>query len=156
MKAKLFGITTNKMKKALEIIAEVLLWVWQAPQNIVGLVFGAFIKDQHEVHTSSRGTMIVFVPDDIRVARSNYMQGGISLGMYVYIRTSSVENIRHELGHCVQSRYLGPLYLLVVGIASLAHAIWWTPENGKYEDFFTERWAERLGERFVTNHVNIK
>ena len=139
-----------------EIIREFLLWIWQAPQNIVGLVFGAFIKDQHEVHTSSRGTMIVFVPDDIRVARSNYMQGGISLGMYVYIRTSSVENIRHELGHCVQSRYLGPLYLLVVGIASLAHAIWWTPENGKYEDFFTERWAERLGERFVTNHVNIK
>lgn len=156
MRIALFGIITSKMKKALEIIWQVLLWVWQAPQNIVGLVFGAFIKDQHEVHMASRGNMAVFVPDDFRVVRSNYMQGGISLGMYVYIRTSSIENIRHELGHCVQSRYLGPLYLLVVGLASLAHAIWWTPEKGKYEDFFTERWAERLGERFMAYKVNIK
>lgn len=61
----------------------------------------------------------------------------------------------HEYGHTVQSLILGPLYLPIIGIPS---AIWLnTPRfsqrrrdaQSSYYAFFTERWANRLGERFL-------
>lgn len=61
----------------------------------------------------------------------------------------------HEYGHAVQSLLLGPLYLPVVGLPS---ALWGTlpclrrkrlRENRSYYSFYTERWANRLGERVL-------
>ena len=59
----------------------------------------------------------------------------------------------HEYGHTIQSLMLGPLYLVVIGLPS---ALWLnTPsfarkrrrEHASYYAFYTERWANRLGER---------
>ena len=59
----------------------------------------------------------------------------------------------HEYGHTVQSLILGPLYLIVMGIPS---TLWgFSPFAAKkrrekrisYFDFFTESWANSLGER---------
>ena len=54
--------------------------------------------------------------------------------------------VRHEYGHCRQSRILGPFYLLVIGLPSLLWALWWTPGRSVgYYSFYTERLADRLG-----------
>lgn len=51
------------------------------------------------------------------------MQGGISLGKYIIVsQWATQKTIMHEYGHCLQSKILGPLYLLVVGLPSILHA----------------------------------
>ena len=91
----------------------ILLWIWQLPQNLLGLAFMLFLRP-----LSSRDE----------------------------------KTIRHEgIGHPRQSRMLGPLYLLVIGLPSLLHAAFngvlnccdRHPEG--YYHFYTEKWADRLG-----------
>ena len=64
----------------------------------------------------------------------------------------------HEYGHTVQSLLLGPLYLIVIGIPSV---LWGFLGSKKRRDdqipygaFFTERWANSLGE-WVTGNQSI-
>ena len=62
------------------------------------------------------------------------------------------ETIVHEYGHTIQSLFLGPLYLFVVGIPSLiwANIPYFVKKrrNGTpYSAFWTEKSANRLGER---------
>lgn len=140
------------MKKFLNIIKEVALWIWQLPQNIVGLIT-LLIMGHEKAITAKNGNKVYF---------SNRMSGGISLGKYsiiskYYIRSHMTDKAildldvtRHEaLGHGTQSRYLGPLYLPVVGLQSIIWAglygvvIPYT-KNGYYK-FWTESWADKLG-----------
>lgn len=54
------------------------------------------------------------------------------------------KTVRHEaVGHVAQSRMLGWLYLVVIGLPSL---IWAAvcQERKKYYNFYTEKWADRL------------
>ena len=74
--------------------------------------------------------------------------GGISLGPWVFVhRSADGDLIRHEMGHSVQSRLLGPLYLVLIGLPSLlwalVHPKLWP--RVPYDWFYTERWATRLG-----------
>ena len=129
---------------------KILLWVWQAPQNIAGLVFYEICKRRSQVHSAVRldGKIIVWV----------YMNIGVSLGNYVFINRSNTmldNTTKHELGHCKQSILLGPLYLLIVGIPSAFfnnlwdrafHKSWSSLERHKwYYARFPEAWADRLG-----------
>jgi hypothetical protein len=59
-------------------LTAVLLQVWQLPQNLVGLVFGWFLKGKRR-HCNLPG-----IPDDIRIVSAANMYGGISLGNFVY------------------------------------------------------------------------
>ena len=129
------------MRRALTVLTAVLLQVWQLPQNLVGLVFGWFLKGKRR-HGNLPG-----LPEDIRLVTAFNMYGGISLGNFVYCRAPVYDRmVRHEYGHCRQSRILGPFYLLVIGLPSLLWALWWTPGRSVgYYSFFTERWADRLG-----------
>ena len=115
------------MRRALTLLAAVLLQVWQLPQNLAGLVFGWFLRGKR------RYCNFPGIPESIHVMGADNMHGGISLGNFEY-------------GHCRQSRILGPFYLLVIGIPSLLWALWWHPGRSVgYYSFFTERWADRLG-----------
>ena len=56
---------------------------------------------------------------------------------------------KHELGHTIQSKYLGPLYLLVIGIPSiiwvcLRRMIPILRKRYDYYDVFPENWANKL------------
>ena len=59
--------------------------------------------------------------------------------------------LSHEYGHCLQSVMLGPLYLVVVGLPSFvwANVIYHRIEGVKYTWFYTESWANYLGEKFT-------
>ena len=128
-------------------IWEVLLYCWQLPQNLLGLLLLAiygrvvpinFRGDGWRSHLPS--SMLYFIDG---------FPGGISLGRYILVSGRSFTDSKvwyHERGHSIQSMILGPLYLFVVGLPSLLWADWWNPgRNVSYYWFYTERWADKLG-----------
>ena len=114
---------------------ELILWfLWQLPQNLVALVMMPFIGKMKLVRFENYTW--VFVCDR--------MSGGISLGNFVFISPDSNKEttIRHELGHCVQSKRLGWGYLFIIGLPSLLWAAFGSQDKCYY-DFFTERRANK-------------
>lgn len=137
-------------KTFLDWILYILLYLWQLPQNIVGLVFLLYFKIFH-------GATLIDQTKWSAAYSSKGMAGGISLGAYCFLSESQArrkENIAHELlGHTPQSRLLGPLYLIVIGIPSLLNA---TFDFTKcYFDFFTERSANRNAGLGVDEFCNL-
>ena len=129
----------------------ILLYIWQLIQNIVGLLVINYYKPQR-VHTLDNGVKIYY---------SHKMTGGISLGNYCLVNTGHYrkdineslkrDTVRHNaIGHTKQSRLLGPLYLIVIGIPSLiwngiygSDSVIKPTKNGYYR-FYTENWADSL------------
>lgn len=116
---------------------KLLLYIWQLPQNIIGLIMIIFIKGE-----------VRHVFNDIIYYYYDPFPGGISLGNYLILGNKHDQTIRHEFGHAKQSRMLGPLYLIVIGLPSLIWAWlygWIIPKtkNGYYK-FYTEKWADKL------------
>ena len=113
----------------------IILLFWECLQNLLGRflvwyydakLFGAWI--------------------DADIYLSNKFEGGISLGRYIILREYLVDDVKHEYGHCQQSKLLGPLYLFIIGIPSLWHATFYRCDSTKsYFSFWTEKWADNLG-----------
>lgn len=121
------------MIKILNFMLWLLLWLWQLPQNLVGLILLPFL---HKVLYRKYKHERIYISTSIR--------GGISLGNYVIIRRPNEEIITHERGHCKQSRILGWFYLIVIGLPSLLHAALCSCSGQRYYYFYTERWANSL------------
>lgn len=113
---------------------EIVLFLWQLPQNILGLLFLLFIKGE-EKHTLN----------GISFYYSGTFNGGISLGRNIILGHKLERSVRHEYGHCIQSRMLGPLYLIVIGLPSVLHAWLCRCRNHSYYDIWCEKWADKLG-----------
>ena len=132
--------------------------IWELPQNILGALVKKVCKATPLSYYSNYKGANVY---------SWNLPGGISLGKYIFVpftfdgvgyvdiygrfrSAAYVENyIKHEYGHTIQSKYLGWFYLLVIGLPSL---IWsrcfveYRRETGtSYYDFYTEKWADKLG-----------
>lgn len=124
--------------KDMKTILKILLWLWQCPQNLLGLLFIMCLAPSKIVHRY----------DFLTVRQSRRMRGGISLGFYVFIQEGvSLFTIWHEQGHYRQSLLLGPLYLIVIGVPSILWAALhrYVAPCKSYYWFYTERWADRLG-----------
>ncbi len=63
-----------------------------------------------------------------------------------------------RFGHTIQSLILGPLYLIIIGIPSVLWGFFGAKKRKEkqipYGAFFTEEWANRLGE-WVTGEKSI-
>ena len=112
----------------------ILSYIWCLPQNLLGLLFLLFIKGE-ERHTLN-GISFYYCWG---------FCGGISVGKYIILGEKREKSVRHEYGHCIQSKKLGWLYLLIVGLPSLLHAAFCRCVNHSYYDFWCESWADRLG-----------
>lgn len=112
----------------------IALYLWEFPQNLLGLLFLLFIRGEEKHKLGGI---------DFYYAKN--FNGGISLGKHIILCGKWEKSVRHEYGHCIQSRMLGPLYLIVVGIPSLIHAGFCKCKGHSYFDFFTEKWADKLG-----------
>ena len=79
----------------------------------------------------------------------------ISLGNYILARDDMDISVRlHEKGHQIQSLYLGPLYLIVIGIPSILRMlikIIFHKDNAWYYSGYPENWADNLGNRWYKN-----
>ena len=95
---------------------EVLLYLHQLPQNLLGLLVIFFTK--------ARYNDIDYRKKDNHWISHKY-RFGVSLGKYIIFGGSvTLISLKHEQGHQKQSLYLGWLYLLVVGLPSIIRNIW--------------------------------
>lgn len=123
----------------MKTLFQILLYIWQLPQNTLGLILRAFWKLDNTV---------LYKDKTIRVCKG--FPGNISLGdtviVYKYPYNKATWNtIKHEWGHTRQSLYLGPLYLIVIGIPSFLWACTYKWLKKDYYWFYTESWANKLG-----------
>jgi hypothetical protein len=132
-----------------------LMWLWQAPQNILALILALMCKcNIYYKVIAFRGWSMGDQTTVIVCGSNSYT--ACSLGRYIFIFKTGVdystnysnEMWLHEKGHCKQSRRLGPLYLIVVGIPSLvlnllARVNKYVDKN--YYNLYPEKWADRLG-----------
>lgn len=119
---------------------DVLLYIWQLPQNIIGLLVILFTgakKDYRNLWISKK------------------FRFGVSLGNYIIFggEPNNID-VQHERGHQKQSLYLGWLYLIIIGLPSLigniydqvAHNDWdWDDSYFWYYKQPWEAWADKLG-----------
>ena len=121
-----------------------IIYIWQLPQNILGLLVIWFTKAVHYESTDTWET-------------ADY-SFGVSLGNYIIfgIKVCSVSetSLKHEQGHQKQSLYLGWLYLIVIGLPSalgniydrVFHRMWNYQSRIKwYYSQPWEKWADKLG-----------
>lgn len=128
-----------------------MILAWQLPQHILG----AIVKQVCEAKPiTTYKDAIVYSWD---------MPGGMSLGKYIFVpftaelltpagffvnKKYADQMIKHEYGHTKQSKILGWLYLLVIGLPSLIWAgcfVDYRAKSGKsYYSFYTEKWADKL------------
>lgn len=124
--------------KASKIVL-VLLIIWQLPQLFVGFILSQFFRDHSEVSYENFTAM---------KCRTE-LWFCFTLGWFIFAPQCVNDDImRHEVGHCIQSRYLGPLYLIVVGLTSVI--LFWLKKLLKkdsywYHNHFPENWANKLG-----------
>lgn len=131
------------MKKVLEVLLQIIMIIWQIPQIVIGLFLLLWYHKSLKLIRTYRF---------VRVYACN-MPGGISLGCFALINKYNCdeESIKHEgVGHTKQSRILGPLYLLVIGLPSILHAglnniIGCCKKHKEgYYHYWTEKWADKL------------
>ena len=145
---------------------KILKYIWQLPQHIVALILILYYRYKKYGCMKSPYQITLGKVTKINIYKA-YMRGpAISLGNYIITNPYDYQItdmlIRHEYGHQRQSLYLGPLYLLVIGIPSLVGNIWdanfhknWPPLKS-YKWYYNqpwEKWADKLGG--VNRCVNI-
>lgn len=131
------------MKKVVNAIAGFIWWVWQFPQNLIGWAMWEILFPSSHMTKTLKG---------VRIMYTYRMKGGVSLGKWVFVDGRYYGNaygskvIKHEYGHTVQSKILGWLYLIVIGLPSIIHAA--LHKSGDYYHFYTEKWANKLADKY--------
>ena len=137
---------------------------WGIIQTLLGFV--VFVVNIKQKHYFYKGAIVT----------ENNSPSSVSLGMFVFTTKTPMPDKRvenripdeelagrllvHEYGHTIQSLIFGPLYLVVMGIPS---TLWgFLPAYQKKRDcgvsyfsFFTERFANYLGEK-VTKEKSME
>ncbi len=126
------------------------LCLWEAPQNLLGASLYLAERLTGLAEASKREHGRLFVKSRV---------SAVSLGYFVFWTEGTTryfvhdESTRlHEYGHTFQSRWLGPLYLPLVGVPSVMrvlYALVYREATGRrwggYFDGYPERWADELG-----------
>ena len=127
------------MKDFLKTLWEIVLYIWQLPQNLVGL-FLLLIYGKEKIYHKLNGRTFYYTPE---------MPSGISLGNYIIMKREDWgEGMWHEYGHSIDSRRWGPLYLIVIGLPSLCGNIYdrIAHKNWKYSDscewYYNQPWEK--------------
>lgn len=86
---------------------------------------------------------------DSKISYIRWNNGAVSLGMFIFMFgeywIGDEETKAHEYGHSIQSKILGPLYLLVIGLPSIIWAAFiYRFTKKSYFWFYTEAWANKL------------
>ena len=136
------------MKLIMKYIRNLILFIWQLPQHIVALIyFGYLVMMCKDLGVDSRYKQAIVIPC--------IMRGAVTLGNYVFVGLTSEyrKTVKHELGHTIQSKILGPLYLIVIGIPSITYCglrrIFPSLRKKNYYNFFSEKSANYLSEKYI-------
>lgn len=133
----------------------VLLSIWQLPQVVIAaivMLFAMIFAKKKAFIPFVNGKLTVW---ELRLNLDWNAPFCFTLGPFVItpFRVKD-ETLLHESGHSIQSIYLGPLYLLVVGIPSALlvstkrilkkDAEW-------YHSKYPEKWSDKLAEKESRN-----
>lgn len=117
--------------------------IWQLPQNLLGILYKEFISEDIITRVNYNAKDY-----ECYLTRSG---GGVTLGRFIFVNQRFIdleETILHEIGHTKQSRILGPLYLIIIGIPSIIWAglrrIIPALKKINYYSFYTEKWTNKL------------
>lgn len=119
-------------------------WLWELPQNLCGMLW-------REINVDNIITIVENGTSVLNGATVYLMRkgGNVTLGKYIFINQDYTDKslvIKHECGHVRQSKKLGPLYIPLIGIPSLIHAMindfigCCSKSKDGYSHFYTERW----------------
>lgn len=153
----------NELLKGL---VRTVLFIWELPQLVVGFIYTALLRSKVSFMVTYKDALVVF---------TDAMPTGISLGHFILLNTryeKAADNleksvdVNHEYGHTIQSKILGPLYLIVIGIPSLTgnivdrifHKNWSaTKRTLWYYNLPWEKWADKKGKvvRMVRSNGTI-
>ena len=136
------------MKLIMNYIRNLILFIWQLPQHLLAILYiGYLVMMCKDLGIDSRYKQAIVIPC--------VMRGAVTLGCYVFVGLNSEyrKTVKHELGHTIQSKILGPLYLIVIGIPSITYCglrrIFPSLRKKNYYDFYTERTANYLSEKYI-------
>ena len=127
---------------------KLLGFLWQLPQNVLGFI----LSIGTEKWLCPKGT--IDNKEDVYVWYSDHIFNcGVSLGRYIILDTKYLNyehdiTIKHEHGHQKQSRILGWLYLLTIGLLSVSGNIYDRIFHKGYKWYYNqpwEAWADKLG-----------
>lgn len=116
--------------------------LWQLPQYLLGRAY-KFFKYGDLTEIGKYKDAIYYVVDGQR--------GSVTFcSDYIFLSKLASKSsyiVRHEYGHTIQSKYLGWLYLIVIGLPSIIWAFIHSNfmRNKNYHSFYTEKWADKLG-----------
>lgn len=126
---------------------KILWFLWGLPQNIIGLILFLIYRKKRNV-AIHKGRYIC--QTGIKGV------GAVSLGFFILFfeeyKDSYLRVLKHEYGHTIQSKILGPFYLIIIGLPSLIWAGLFNKYRQKhkvsYYSFYPERWADKLGFKY--------
>lgn len=130
------------------MIKSILLFIWQLPQNIIGIILFLilrksitkgdiyyFLKRYNKENTID---YYKYIGNDYKIRKYLVVNkknfNSISLGDFVFLRSFDLLTVLHEYGHQKQSKKLGFLYLILVGFPSIACNI--------YDKIFHRKWSD--------------
>ncbi len=137
-----------------------LLYIWELPQNLLGLILLMYFKlKKYDLTFERKGTRL-FVKAPIAISLGSYIFWNIDLENKIFILNNV--NKQHEYGHSIQSKILGPLYIAIIGITSSLRVAFARYYYKKYKckwmnyyKGFPENWADKLGEVDSTKGIFI-
>jgi len=134
--------TGTKTNNAIKIDLGSFLHIpgWETKQTILGKSFAHIRNITGNVDNVEIKNGIVLVNDNNPRSTTEW---GIIMGPYINSQNMEIDDqmYQHELGHTIQSKILGLLYLLKVGVPSII-----TVNFGTYHDnCWYETWANNLG-----------
>lgn len=141
-----------------QIMYTLIQFTWGILQNLVGLVM--FLVCKMLGYKSKKYKNAI-------ATKWNNKYGSVSLGMFLFVTDDEDEElVAHEYGHSLQSIFLGPLFLFVIGLPSVCWAAFCDKYREKhdktYYDFYTEKWSnelvglDRYGHFLPKTEVNTK
>ena len=120
-----------------------LLYIWQLPQNLLGLLL-LLIYQKDKLYHQHNGRKFYYTPE---------MPSGISLGDYIIMdKEDHGEGMWHEYGHSIDSHRFGPLYLPTIGLCSICVNIWDRLFHKKWKtsdrlEWYYSKWSERRADQ---------
>lgn len=129
------------------LLKAIIMFIWQLPQNIVALLLLLFSRSKSKqfVTLQNNSGKLYYYRVSILPKYSAISLGNFILVANVYSIVPEI--ILHEYGHQLQSRKLGPLFLIAVGIPSFIRAIVkkiLKKDSIWYMSGYPEHWANKL------------
>lgn len=140
------------------MIKQILLFIWQLPQNIIGIILFLILRNwitkgdiYYFLKQNDKENSIdhyKYIGDDYKTKKYLVVNiknfNSISLGNFVFLDTFDLFTVLHEYGHQKQSKKLGFLYLIFIGLPSITCNI--------YGKIFHRKWSN---EKIIEWYYNL-